>query len=121
MELIRILRLNSGEDVVSFIESEDESKYTLKQPMCVVLKADKTGKQFVLVDHFLPINIVEENKVEIHKADVLFCIKPNQMFYDFYVAAIENQENQAQLESADADEEYSSLLESLVPGSNLIH
>lgn len=126
-----MLRLSTGEDVIAYLTLHKEG-YILREPMVVMLKFDnKTGKQHVLMDHWLPVSIIEHNETMVPEFKVVARMQPSSEFEEYYVNAVRNIQK-LKLTSSDedvndplvdmSDEDMTSYLDSIGPvGSNQIH
>lgn len=131
MEQVKLLRLKTGEDVISYIEDYEEGKSILRTPMVVMIKYDnRTGKQNVMMDHWLPITVILENEAVIENSEILTSMNPNAEFSEYYeksVGAIANAMDKGPTNNMDLDqdltpEELTNLMESMEPiGSKYIH
>lgn len=141
---IKILRLKDGEDIMaSFIETPNHM-LILENPMTVFFKRLSISKSMVMMSPWLPIELVNENIVEIYSHDVLTSFEPKQSLVDYYNKAVEeanevmlqsekliddallNEATDEELDEAitdDLDEEIKSMLETSEPGTKrkLIH
>jgi hypothetical protein len=94
MEQVKLIRLKTGEDVISYIEDYEPGKKILRSPMAVLVKLDmKTGKQTVLMDHWLPITVIKENEAVIDDGEILTSVDPSSEFSEYYENAIEALDN----------------------------
>lgn len=130
MEQVKLLRLKTGEDVISYIEDYEEGKSILRTPMVVMVKYDnRTGKQNVLMDHWLPITVILENEAVIDNSEILTSMNPSAEFSEYYestVGAIANAMDKGPTDNMDLEqdltpEELTNLMDSMEPGSKYIH
>jgi hypothetical protein len=94
MDNVKIVRLNSGEDVIAQC-SEDDGQYTLVEPMTILFKRLPSGKAFMMMSPWLPLELVEENVAFIFSSDVLTMFKPKTVVIDYYTRIV----NEVTLES----------------------
>jgi len=140
----KILRLKDGEDIMaSFIETPNHM-LILENPMTVFFKRLSISKSMVMMSPWLPIELVNENIVEIYSHDVLTSFEPKKSLIEYYNKAVEeanevmqqserlideallNEATDEELDDAildDLDEEIKSVLEKSTPGikKKLIH
>lgn len=128
MELLKILRLRDGEDIIAYVEDYGKGQIVLRSPMMVMIKHDpRNGKQTVLMDHWLPINIIQENEATINEHEILCSFDPTADISEYYIQAISaiDQYNLNSTQSSNDDElteqEINVLMESNLMGSNQIH
>lgn len=140
----KILRLKDGEDIMaSFIETPNHM-LILENPMTVFFKRLSVSKSMVMMSPWLPIELVNENIVEIYSHDVLTSFEPKKSLIEYYNKAVEEanevmQQSERIIDEAllneatdeelddelldDLDEEIKAALEQSVPGTKrkLIH
>lgn len=107
MHNVKIVRLQSGEDIIASYkdEKEEENMVLLDNPMVLIFKRMPTGKAIMMMAPWLPIELVEQNEAWLHTADILTIIEPKASLVDYYQNAIteaseELQEQDEMIESA---------------------
>jgi hypothetical protein len=86
--MIKIVRLNNGEDIVGNIINKETGGYTVQEPMSVNI--DYRGKESGLVmNHWLPVQIVKKNETDIEEKDILCMFEPAEDFCEYYVNTVE--------------------------------
>jgi hypothetical protein len=89
MEAVNILRLKSGEDIICYMENYDDEEIVVRDPMTILLYTDnKTGKQTIALDHWLPVTLLRMNEANIKNVDVLATLTPSSVFSEYYVNAV---------------------------------
>lgn len=89
MEQVKLIRLKTGEDVISYVETYDAGTVILRSPMVVIVKMNmRTESQTVLMDHWLPITVIKENEAIIDAAEILTMVDPTSEFSEYYVDAV---------------------------------
>jgi hypothetical protein len=89
MEQVKLLRLKSGEDVISYVEPFNPGEIILRSPMAVLVKMDmKTERQTILMDHWLPVTVIMHNEAVIPESEVLTSLDPTAEFSQYYENAI---------------------------------
>lgn len=87
MNNIKIVRLKNGEDIVGQINNVDDS-YDVIEPMTV--DVEYRGKEPGLVmRHWLPVQLVKHNEINIKQSDVLCVLEPSDDFVEYYVHTVE--------------------------------
>ena len=67
--MIQIIRLKNGEDIIGQVY-DDTGDYEIQEPMSV--SVEYRGRESGLVmQHWLPVQLIENNKTMIRKDDVL--------------------------------------------------
>ena len=72
---------------------------------------DKGGVSRIILAHFLPHQLIEENLCVLNKSDVLFYLDPNEEFTKYYVNSVEKL---IDVESQPATDITESLMDSLM-------
>lgn len=81
---IKILRLQSGVDIICELEQyEEESVVRMINPMYLIFKRSESGI-VLAVTPWLPVELIEENISTINYSDVLTIIEPKEKLIDYY-------------------------------------
>jgi hypothetical protein len=139
MDDIRIIRLQCGEDIIANYNYNDETtEIVLSDPMTILFKRLPTGKAFMMMSPWLPIELIEDNVAIMFENDILTAVKPKQSVITYYKrivnestieslqsyseieSALLNDDNEAYYEDIDEDEieEY---MESIESKEQLLH
>jgi len=88
---IKILRLATGEDIVSYCIIDDETySVLLDNPMRIHISRSQQTRQTVLIlMPWLPIELIEEDTTYIKTDDVVAFMDPKQSFQEYYLTMIE--------------------------------
>ena len=103
MDNVKIVRLNSGEDVIAQL-SEDEGQFTLVEPMTVLFKRLPSGKAFMMMSPWLPLELIEDNVAFIFSSDVLTMFKPKTAVIDYYTRIVSEVTLESVLNAKDIEE-----------------
>jgi hypothetical protein len=88
MEIIKILRLVTGEDIIAYIERY-QSEVIVRSPMEVYLKTDpRTGNEVLSLNNWLPFSILKENETVIQLKDILCVLEPSSELNEYYENAV---------------------------------
>ena len=86
---IKIVRLQSGEDIIADCTAiEDSDTVLLNRPMHIVFKRVSTGKSVMMMMPWLPIELIKENSAIIYEADILTVIDPKDDLIEYYSNAV---------------------------------
>ena len=85
--MIEILRLKNGEDIIGEVYT-DTGDYEILEPMSVGIET-RGGQSGLIMSHWLPVQLIEENKTTIKKEDVLTKFTPNSEFVEYYLNTVE--------------------------------
>jgi hypothetical protein len=82
---IKIVRLQSGEDIMAdIIEDEENDTIFLDNPMHIIFKRIPTGETVMMMMPWLPIEIIKENSAIVYSSDILTIIEPKEDLVDYY-------------------------------------
>lgn len=102
MDDIKIIRLQSGEDVIaSCFHGQDA--VTLQNPMLVIFKRHVSGKAMMILLPWLPLEIIENNSATIYNNDILTEFIPKQSLVEYYLKSITDLEEQIEYGSEDLE------------------
>lgn len=86
---IKILRLNTGEDIIGMcVVNEETSSIDIEAPMRVILRRSPAGKSILLMAPWLPFELIEEDSATINFADIITVISPNKHFIEYYTTTV---------------------------------
>jgi hypothetical protein len=89
MDNIKIIRMQSGEDIIaSMIEDKEEGIVTLNNPMTVLFKRQITGKSVMMMVPWLPVEIIQNNIAAVYSTDVLTVFEPKESLVNYYNKAV---------------------------------
>jgi len=89
MDNIKIIRMQSGEDIIaSMIEDKEEGIVTLNNPMTVLFKRQITGKSVMMMVPWLPVEIIQYNMATVYSQDVLTVFQPKESLVNYYNKAV---------------------------------
>ena len=88
-ENIKILRLNDGEDIITEYHLEQGNIVVMNNPMTLFFKRLSMGKSMVLMQPWLPIELVDTNCAKIYANQILTVIEPKSALVDYYKNAVE--------------------------------
>jgi hypothetical protein len=113
--MIQILRLKNGEDIIGEVFT-DTGDYEIQEPMSVSI--EYYGNQSGLVmNHWLPVQLINRNQTVIKKEDVLTTLLPNDEFAEYYMNTVERLDRLMKVKeevSRMSDEEISEIMEDML-------
>jgi hypothetical protein len=117
---IKIIRLQSGEDVMAdCIEDTEQGTVLLENPMHIIFKRMSTGQTVMMMMPWLPIELIKENSAIIYDSDILTIIDPKEDLINYYgqivISAQERMENSENIFGEDDDEEEEGVEEDIDP------
>ena len=109
MDNIKIVRLQSGEDVIANYKDDEEGSITLTNPMALIFKRMPTGRAVMMMSPWLPLELVEDNIACIYAQDILSVFQPKQSIIDYYNTTVmeveEDRKNEEMNELHDLEED----------------
>lgn len=128
MEAIKVLRLKSGEDIIAYLEQVDKLNFIVREPMVVLVKSDmKSGKQVILMDHWLPAPLIKHNEAFLTENEIVTILEPTSEFSDYFENAVDVIHRAKAVEEDSSDEEEMSkdlmtmMLETVGPDISIVH
>jgi len=89
MDNVKILRLQSGDDIITqYTENAKENTLLLSYPMIVLFKRLSEGRCVMLMTPWLPVELIEHNFTSIYMQDVLTVFEPKQSLLKYYEKAV---------------------------------
>lgn len=81
---VKIVRLQSGEDIIAGLIQDDESEMILlDNPMHLIFKRTSQGTMMVMLP-WLPIELIKDNIATIYSSDVLTIVDPKDALIEYY-------------------------------------
>jgi hypothetical protein len=107
---IKIVRLQSGEDVMAnYYEDTENGTVLLDNPMHIIFKRIPTGQTVMMMMPWLPIELIKQNNAIIYDSDILTIIDPKEDLIEYYgnvvLHANERMENTTDFFSSEDDED----------------
>jgi hypothetical protein len=85
---IKIVRLQSGEDIIAnYFDDKDNDMILLDKPMHVIFKRMPNGKTVMMMMPWLPVELIKENSAIIDAADILTVVEPRDELINYYINA----------------------------------
>ena len=104
MDNVKIIRLQSGEDVIAdYQQIEGDESVLLSNPMCLIFKRMPTGRAVMLMSPWLPLELVEKNEAWLYQSDILTVIQPKQQIVDYYSNSVREVEEDILAASMEED------------------
>ena len=87
--IIKIVRLQTGEDIISKITEDDESNMVLlNNPMRMIVKRVETGQSVFMMMPWLPIEVIKEDSAIIYNSDIVTMIEPKDSLVEYYQSMV---------------------------------
>jgi|APCry1669189472_1035225.scaffolds.fasta_scaffold11147_2 hypothetical protein len=83
----QIIKLQNGTDLIANVSLSNDH-YILEEPM--EFGIDFRGREGGLImKHYLPVQLLKKNSIEIHTKDVLSVMEPENEFCEYYINTVE--------------------------------
>jgi hypothetical protein len=110
MDNVKIVRLQSGEDVIAHCnELEGTGEFSLIEPMTILFKRLPSGKAFMMMSPWLPLELIEENHSLIFASDILTMVKPKKAIIDYYARIVGEITLESIINAKDIEESLSNM------------
>lgn len=87
--IIKIVRLQTGEDIISKITEDDESDMVLlNNPMRMIVKRVETGQSIFMMMPWLPIEVIKEDSAIIYNSDIITMFDPKDSLIEYYQSLV---------------------------------
>jgi hypothetical protein len=84
----QIIKLQNGEDLIANVDlSITGTSYVLEEPMKFFV--DYRNNNALVMQHYLPVQLVKNNSVCIKDKDILAMLNPDEEFVEYYYYTIE--------------------------------
>ena len=113
---IKIVRLQSGEDVMADYHADEENgTVLLDNPMHIIFKRISSGQTVMMMMPWLPIELIKENNAVIYDSDILTIIEPKDDLINYYgqivMSAQEKMENETNIFGEDDEDDEEEIQE----------
>jgi len=104
---VKILRLVTGEDIICNYYKVSTDSYVITDPMMLIVKF-KGRNSSVIMEHWLPVEVIKNNEVLINPRDVITMFDPKESLAEYYMNLVDKLhrtiEKRKQIENMDLDE-----------------
>lgn len=108
MDNIKIIRLQTGEDIIAaYKEEQGEGTVLLGNPMTLLFKRLPTGKAVMLMSPWLPTELIESNAAWLYTDDILSIMQPKKHLIDYYNDSVRELEVEMLSTSKDVEDSLS--------------
>jgi len=87
-DIIKIVRLKNGEDIIGSLTSLPIDDIQITEPMTVSV-INRGQENGLVMSHWLPVQLIKKNEITIKSCDVLTIFEPNDEFAEYYVNTVE--------------------------------
>ena len=83
---IKVIRLQSGEDIIADIISDGD--YTiLNNPMVVMVRRSPTGS-VMMMSPWLPVEVISDNIASINNSEIVTTVNPRDSLVEYYLTRV---------------------------------
>jgi len=108
MHNVKLIRMQTGEDIMaSMFEQEDSEQVQLNDPMRLVFRRMSTGQTVMMMMPWLPVELIKENSALVYSSDIVTVIEPKEAMVRYYDRLVERTVN----DMADSDKLLEDLLD----------
>lgn len=105
MDNIKIVRLQSGDDIIAnYTEDEESGLIHLDRPMALFFKRLSSGKSMMMMSPWLPLELIKDNSADLYSQDILTVIEPRQSLIEYYTTAMDEAQQLIDEASDEVDE-----------------
>ena len=86
MDNVKIIRMQTGEDIMaSMVEKEEQNEtVVLNNPMRLVFRRLPTGQTVLMMMPWLPVELIKEDSAIIYTTDIITVIEPKESMKEYY-------------------------------------
>jgi len=84
----QIIKLQNGEDLIANVIMNGMEHYILEEPMEFAIDTRNPNNAGLIMRHWLPVQLIKKNSIEIHSKDILSMIEPEDQFCEYYVNTV---------------------------------
>jgi len=84
----QIIKLQNGEDLIANVVMSGMDHYILEEPMEFAIDTRNPNNAGLIMRHWLPVQLIKKNSIEIHSKDILSMIEPEDQFCEYYVNTV---------------------------------
>lgn len=107
MHNVKIIRMQTGEDIMaSMIGEEEDETVLLADPMRLIYRRMPTGQTVLMMMPWLPVELIKDNSAMIYNTDIVTIIDPKDSMIQYY----DNLVNKTMLEMDRSEEMIEQLL-----------
>jgi hypothetical protein len=130
---IKIVRLQSGEDIIAEItEVDGTGEVILDDPMVIFFKRLPSGKTMMVMTPWLPVELIEDNRATLFAGDIVTVLEPRNTMKEYYINLVGEYSEEIEDSISKFDSSMMEILEDdedidmeeedyLVPDKQLLH
>ena len=84
----QIVKLQNGTDLIANVAMNDSKEYVLEEPMEFNIDFRDRGESGLVMRHWLPVQLLKKNSIEIQPKDILSLLDPDEEFCEYYINTV---------------------------------
>jgi hypothetical protein len=85
MHNVKIIRMQTGEDIMaSMIGEEQEETVLLEDPMRLIFRRMPTGQTVMMMMPWLPVELIKDNSALVYNSDIITIVDPKESMIEYY-------------------------------------
>jgi hypothetical protein len=84
----QIIKLQNGEDLIANVVMSGMDHYILEEPMEFAIDTRNPQNAGLIMRHWLPVQLIKKNSIEIHSKDILSMMEPEEQFCEYYLDTV---------------------------------
>jgi len=85
MHNVKIIRMQTGEDIMaSMVGEEEEETVLLEDPMRLIFRRMPTGQTVMMMMPWLPVELIKDNNALVYNSDIITIVEPKESMIEYY-------------------------------------
>ena len=85
MHNVKIIRMQTGEDIMaSMVGEEEEETVLLEDPMRLIFRRMPTGQTVMMMMPWLPVELIKDNNALVYNSDIVTIVEPKESMIEYY-------------------------------------
>jgi len=85
MHNVKIIRMQTGEDIMASMIGEEEAETVLlADPMRLIFRRMPTGQTILMMMPWLPIELIKDNNALVYNSDIITIVDPKESMIEYY-------------------------------------
>ena len=85
MHKVKIIRMQTGEDIMaSMVGEEQEETVLLEDPMRLIFRRMPTGQTVMMMMPWLPVELIKDNSALVYNSDIITIVDPKESMIEYY-------------------------------------
>ena len=84
----QIIKLQNGTDLIANVAMNSAEEYVLEEPMEFNIDFRDRGESGLVMRHWLPVQLLKKNSIEIQSKDILSFLDPDEEFCEYYIHTV---------------------------------